>query len=368
MQKDIPRIAFLLGSTSSNGGIERVTSIIADKLTEKELAKVYAIGYQPRKNEQVYKWNERVTFYDLLTNWESMKTGIFKAIPRLRKFLNHNNIDVLVVCGHRFCSLGGLSSLGIPTRMIYWSHSSFNGEVVAFKKMNEHFGAIRSDVVLSLTKADEHNYRKKTAAKKVVQIYNPIDEKLLLNETPYNPNTKKIISVGRLDDPKNFESYLLEVAKIVLMKNPEYTWHIYGKGSLESKIRENIQKLGLEGKVILEGNVNNLYELYSNFSIMVMTSSYEGFPMTLLEGMSKKLPLISFDIQTGPNEIIKDNKNGFLIPSFDTKLMAEKLEQLIHNEDLRIEFSETNKSLIKKFKLDTIISQWISLIEMLNFT
>ena len=50
---------------------------------------------------------------------------------------------------------------------------------------------------------------------------------------------------------------------------------------------------------------------------MVMTSSYEGFPMTLLEGMKMALPLVSFDVPTGPNEIIKDGINGFLIPPFN---------------------------------------------------
>lgn len=361
----MPRVAFLLGITSSNGGIERTTSILANNLTDRGLAKVFAIGFQPRTNEQVYKWKEQVSFFDLLTKKESMKTGIFKAIPRLRKILNKNDIDVLVVCGHRFCALGGLATLVSKTKMIYWSHSSFYGEVVAFKKINEHFGALRANAVVSLTKTDEINYRKKTVAKKVVQIYNPIDNKLLLENIPYNPNTKRIISVGRLDNPKNFESHLLEVAKIVLAKNTEYTWHIYGKGSLEEVIRENISKLGLEGKVILEGNVNNLYEHYSNYSIMVMTSSYEGFPMTLLEGMAKKLPLVSFDIQTGPNEIIQDNQNGFLIPPFDITLMAQKLEELIHNQDLRIMFSKAHETKIKEFKFDTIITQWVALIKEL---
>ena len=81
--------------------------------------------------------------------------------------------------------------------------------------------------------------------------------------------------------------------------------------------------------------------------------------------LAKKLPLVSFDIQTGPNEIIENNVNGFLIPSFDLNLMAQKLEELINNQDMRIVFSKANKALIEEFKLDTIISQWFSLIKTL---
>lgn len=363
MPKNIPRIGFLLGSTSSNGGIERVASIIANNFTLNQIGVIHAIGFQPRGNEQVYKWDDNVSFYDLLSKSESMKTGIFKAIPRLREYLRKKQIDILVVCGHRFCALGGLATLGISTKMIYWSHSSYYGEKVAFKTMNEQFGALLSNAVISLTKADEKNYIEKTMAKKVVQIYNPIDEKLLLNDTVYNANSRKIISVGRLDHPKNFESHLLNVAKIVLTNNPEYIWHIYGKGSLEDEINQNIHKLGLTGRVILKGNVNDLYDLYSNYSLMVMTSSYEGFPMTLIEGMSKKLPLVSFDIQTGPNEIIMHGVSGFLIPDFDINKMSESIESLIHNQNKRINFSKAAASQIDKFRIEVIINKWKELID-----
>ncbi len=363
MSSNLPNIAFLLGSTCSSGGIERVTSLLASTFADKGIAQTHAVAFQPRDREQVYEWSDKITFFELMTERKSMKTGIFKAVPRLRRYLNKNNIDLLIVCGHLMCPLGGFSIIGTNTKMIYWSHSSYFGEVNRFKRMNEHIGAICSKVVISLTKADKLNYRKKTLAKNVTQIYNPIDKNLFLKSSPYNPNTNKIISVGRLDHPKNFESYLLEVAKLVLSKNPEYTWHIYGKGSLEAVIKENIDKLGLSGRVILEGNVSDLYEQYSNYSIMVMTSSYEGFPMSLLEGMVNKLPLVSFDIQTGPNEIIQNDLNGFLIDPFDIEDMADKINLLIESPTKRIAFSKANLHYLEKFKIQVIMNKWMELIE-----
>ncbi|MBD0778834.1 glycosyltransferase [Maribacter sp. ANRC-HE7] len=365
MNRNLPNIAFLLGSTCSHGGIERVTSLLASTFAEKAIAEIHAVAFQPRDREQVYEWSEKVTFFELMKERKSMKSGIFKAVPKLRKYLKNNSIDILIVCGHLCCPLGGFSVLGTNTKMIYWSHSSYYGEVNHFKRINEHIGAICSKVVISLTKADKLNYRKKTLAKKVTQIYNPIDENLFLKSSPYNPNTNKIISVGRLDHPKNFESYLLEVAQMVLSKNPEYTWHIYGKGSLHDLIKENIDKLGLTGKVILEGNVTDLYEQYSKYSLMVMTSSYEGFPMSLLEGMVNKLPLVSFDIQTGPNEIIQNDKSGFLIVPYDRPNMAKKIQELIDCQDLRINFSRASEILINQYKMDTVLKKWTKLLNNL---
>ena len=59
----------------------------------------------------------------------------------------------------------------------------------------------------------------------------------------------------------------------------------------------------------LMGQVSDLYARYREYSMMVMTSRYEGFPMSLLEGMGNGLPLVSFDINTGPDEIIRDGEN-----------------------------------------------------------
>ncbi|MFS4469273.1 glycosyltransferase family 4 protein [Maribacter sp. 2210JD10-5] len=362
-----PNIAFLLGSTSSNGGIERVTSIIAHHLIEEKIAHIHAIGFHPRATKRYYEWNQSVSFFDLLSEKKTMKSGILEARKRLRQYLRENNIDILISCGHIYCLLGFLSTFGLKTKFIYWSHSSlFGAEKNNFKKVNEHIGALFSNTLITLTKTDEKNYRKNTFAKNVVQIYNPIDEKLLDEKIEYRKTSKKIISVGRLTYQKQFHTNLIDVANRVLKANPEFTWHIYGKGELEAEIIERIKFLGLEDRIILEGNVNNLYELYREYAMMVMTSAYEGFPMTLLEGMACKLPLISFDIPTGPNEIIVNGKNGFLIPAFDCDEMAKKTEILILDENLRTNFSETQSSMINEFQMNPIINKWKELINNLT--
>lgn len=363
---EIPKIAFLLGSTSSNGGIERVASIIADQLIIQNIAEVHALGFHPRVNKQVYKWNKNVVFLDLLAEKKSMKDGLIAAVPKLRNHLRMNKIDILISCGHIYTLLGFLGTVALRSKFVYWSHSSLiSNEVSRYKKVNEHIGALFSKLLITLTKTDETNYKRLTLANNVVQIYNPIDEELSNSDVPYNLNSKKIISVGRLNPQKRFESNLLQVASIVLKKNPEWTWHIYGKGELEPLIKKRIASFDLLDRVILKGNVTNLYDLYSDYSMMVMTSAYEGFPMSLLEGLEKKLPLVSFDIPTGPNEIIEDNFNGFLIPAFDCYQMADKINNLINDKNLRIQFSDNSRRVKDSFQINSIINQWKMVIKSL---
>ena len=105
---------------------------------------------------------------------------------------------------------------------------------------------------------------------------------------------------------------------------------------------------------------------YKNAAIYVMTSLQEGLPMVLLEAKSNTLPLISFDIQTGPGEIICDGVNGYLIPAYDIKAMAEKICELIEDEKKRLKFSTNAQLDIEKFSKEVIIKKWEDVINKIT--
>lgn len=78
----------------------------------------------------------------------------------------------------------------------------------------------------------------------------------------------------------------------------------------------------------------------------------------LLEAMACGLPMISFDVMTGPSEIIEHNKNGFLIPPYDCEEMMCKMEKLMDDERLRALFSEKTEQNLEKFSYECILGQW----------
>ncbi|MEB8347238.1 glycosyltransferase family 4 protein [Flavobacteriaceae bacterium KMM 6898] len=358
-------IAFLLGRVSEKGGISRVASIISKELLDsKTYNKIHIISYHPKEKSE-YGWSNKLVFHDLLNKRLPMKKGFIKGTFNLIKVLKINKIDVLIVAGHNVGPLAVVSSWFSKTKIVYWSHSSYKASTNSrFRLLNEKFTAIFCKCIVSLTKTDEKNYKKETLAQRVVQIYNPIDPVLVLSNHEYKLKSKAIISVGRLTHQKNF-LLLVEVAKIVLEKHKTYCWHIYGSGEEENEIQKKISMNNLEGRLKLMGQSNNLYNLYPNYSIMVMTSRYEGFPMTLIEGMACKLPLVSFDIPTGPNEIIRDSENGFLIEPFNIIEMANSINKLIENPKMRLAFSNENENFSNEFSIQSIKDKWITLINKL---
>ena len=219
------------------------------------------------------------------------------------------------------------------------------------------FGIKRSDLNVVLTKRALKVFSEKYGSKNTIQIYNPIDDNLIKNVGKYKSTSHKIISVGRLSYQKNFEA-AIDVASIVLKNHPDWTWDIYGKGDEKDKLQTLIDERGLSNQMFLCGQVTDLYERYNDYSIMVMTSRYEGFPMSLLEALGNGLPIVSFDVPTGPDEIIEDGINGFLIKPFEIESMASKMSVLMDNEKNRTDFSSSAINKSKDFSQREILNEW----------
>ena len=111
------------------------------------------------------------------------------------------------------------------------------------------------------------------------------------------------------------------------------------------------------------GNRSDLYTLYGEYAFCVMTSRYEGFPMTLLEASSNRLPLVAFDVPTGPDEIINDGINGYLVPADNDQLMKERIESLMEDASLRRAMSEEAYKTSEAFDTERILPKWRSLLK-----
>ena len=143
-----------------------------------------------------------------------------------------------------------------------------------------------------------------------------------------------------------------------MKKYPDWSWDIYGEGEERIALEEKIRRYNLQEKLTLKGQVHNIYELYHQYSMIVMTSRYEGFPMVLLEAAACGLPMVSFDIQTGPSEIIKNGVNGYLCNKNSNSEMINNIISLIGSEENRKEFSYNSKKTAESFSVDSICEQW----------
>ena len=120
---------------------------------------------------------------------------------------------------------------------------------------------------------------------------------------------------------------------------------------------------GLEKNVILKGLTNHMEKCYQNHAMYVLTSYREGLPLVLIEAKANALPLVSFDVISGPREIISHGEDGILIPPYDTEKMAEEIYELLEKPEKRLRLSENSQNNLELFSKETILSQWKALIQ-----
>lgn len=361
-------ICFLKLDMTLKGGSERIASLLMNELIKKKDNKIYSISISKKNYQCAYRLDEKIEEIYLTSDGRRQRYKYFKIVYKFRKILRDNKIDLILCIGMAGATVGILSKMGLNVKIICCEHSNLlnfcdNGYQ---QKLAQWLSAKFADKVITLTEKDTLNYKKKfnIIPKRIEYIYNFIDDKLLNTKSNYNIESKKIMSVGRLAKVKGFDR-LIEIAKIVFTdkRTLEWEWHIYGEGSEREGLERLIKKYNLENKVILKGNVENIYELYKEYSFYVMTSYFEGLPMVLLEAKANSLPIISFDINTGPSEIIRNNIDGYLIEGENIHIMSKKILELIIKKEIRLKFSLNAKENIYKFNKEEILKKWIQILE-----
>ena len=155
---------------------------------------------------------------------------------------------------------------------------------------------------------------------------------------------------------------LVEIWSMVEKNHPQWELVIVGDGTERPLVEEAVRKHNLQ-RVRLIGKTPDVSEYYKDSRIFVFTSAFEGFGLVLIEGLCFGLPEVSFDCPCGPDEIIEDGKNGFVIKDFNKALFAQKLAELMENERMQEEFSHRSKELSRKYLPENILPQWEALFE-----
>ena len=178
-------------------------------------------------------------------------------------------------------------------------------------------------------------------------------------------HAKRIITIGRYAYQKGYDM-LLRVWAEIEKKYPDWQLAIYGMGDQDS-LWNQMRELGIDAdSCLLNGPVNDVIKEYQNSSVFVLPSRFEGFGLVIIEAMSCGVPVVAFNCPMGPDEIISDGEDGFLVPVGDIRALAEKLQTLMQNQELRMKFSETAYRNSGRYRIDKISNQWIQLFTQLS--
>lgn len=358
------------------GGVENAVATLANLLCQKydvEILSVYRLynepvydldsrikvtyisNVKPNKKEMMYylkKKNFSMLFKGL---GASAKTGYVKYI-KTANYLRKLDTDVIISTRtvHNFLVSKFVSK---DIKKIAWEHNHHNDNKKYIKTLVA--SCKRMNYFVPVSKELSEFYRD-YLGNKVFYIPNCLDK---MPSKLSKLDNKNLISVGRLSKEKGFDD-LLRLFKKVSIKHPDWKLNIIGDGMEKNNLLELASELKLGDKVVFHGYQNKDYinEQLLNSSIFVMTSHTESFGLVLIEAMSHGIPCLSYTSAQGANEIIDDEKNGYLISDRNEQEMIEKIDLLIENEKLRKKLGKEARNKSKEYSGEVVLEKWSKLI------
>lgn len=352
------KVLFLAGNLNNAGGTERVGTLIANKLSE--------IGYDVTLasvsggDKPFFPQAEGVKNIPIATASRRILYNTPKIIYKIRKLLYSEKFDVIITIESMAILFTLPATLGLPVKHICWEHFNFKSDLGKVgRRFARQLAARFCDSVVTLTDRDKQYWLDGTKHKnQITAISNPCPFERQYNN--YNKNSKVVLAVGRLAVQKGFD-YLLRAWVKVAEAEPDWQLKIVGEGEEREVLTQFIIDNNLGASVELVGNTDNVAQYYEQAAIFCLSSRFEGFPMVLLETLAFGLPVVSFNCDTGPAEMLNDT-GSVLIEPCDINALALGLIELINNDDLREEISLKSKVKVIKYQESEIIKHWDALL------
>ncbi len=204
---------------------------------------------------------------------------------------------------------------------------------------------------------------------KVTHIYNAVDPPLAaqaaaLYGTPAltaEKTGRDLYAIGRLTYQKGFDR-LLDAFALCLPQRPDLRLHLVGEGPLHDALQQQAYTLGIADRVTFHDFTRDIAAVYRRATLVVMSSHYEAFGNVIVEAMAFGTPVVAFDCDFGPSEIIIDGVNGFLVPQNDIPGLAQAiLRALAHPWD-----TDAIVATAQRFSEERAIQHYVNLINRLT--
>ena len=372
------KIVYCIHSVSNSGGMESVICNKVNYLIEKCGHEVYILTLEQKNRPIFFPFSDKVKFIDLGINYcDASNNVLLKCISvyfknrryckRLTEILKDLRADIVISLYHHEMSF--ITKIRDGSAKILEFHFSKYYNIYNYQKLNpyrwlywlkliyEERKIERFDSFVVLTNEDRRLWGNKN---NIRVIPNACWNKINIRE---NARKNVIVAVGRICHQKGFD-LLLEIWEKIAAQHTDWVLELWGGGDKEAMLNR-IKKKGIEHSFLLCGVTKDLELIYSNKAFLVSTSRYEGMPMVLLEAISFGLPVISFEYECGPRDIITDGVDGILVKNGDVDLFVKAMGILMNDAELRTTMGCNALNKYKKFLPTPIMEQWNNLFDEL---
>lgn len=342
----------------ARGGLERSTALLSRMLTNAG----YDVQIVIFNNGVDYEYKGKLHNLALAENERPTLLAKWKRIKAFKKIISENQFDYIIDARCRSNPITELLYLFYPyikERKIYVVHSS---KIDSYFTRNDFVAKMmirNCKMIVCVSEGIKQRIFSKYQNENLVVIYNPA-EKMQEGISPHAGDLpqKYILYLGRISEKVKNLRLLIDSYNASSLRGKSVKLLIVGDGNDKEETKQYIAQNGLQDHVIMQPFTPNVYRYLQKALFLVLTSYYEGFPMTLIEALSAGTPLVSVDCDYGPREIITNGYNGLLVENHNIRKLSEAMNRMIDDRELYTRCKANAQKSVLHLDPGNIIRQW----------
>ena len=175
-----------------------------------------------------------------------------------------------------------------------------------------------------------------------------------------NKQAGLLVAVARLEPQKRLDHAIRAFAQAA-SRVPDARFDIYGTGSEANSLKSLVGELNMTEKIWFHGFTDHPIEMFAGASATVLSSLFEGFPLVLNEAMGVGTPVVAYDINYGPAEVIRHDVDGLLVPPGDIGGLADAMVRVLGDPDYATKLGERASEVTERFSASRWQSEWMEL-------
>ena len=317
--------------TMGLGGTENVVLQLCEILSEK-VNKIVICSSGGVHEEKLEKYGiKHYTIPDIASKRPKDMLGCYK---RIKSVIKEEQITV-VHSHHRMAAF--YAELTAPKNVIKIAnaHNTFQDKrkLTRFAYRNTKLIAVGEMVKKNLTDYFEIPVGQVNVIHNAVKAFDENIKPIEILKDEHAKGKVLIGNIGRLSEQKGME-YFLDAAAITIKIHPEAFFIIVGDGELKAQLEEKATQLDLQENVLFLGYRSDIQNVMSQLDFVVLSSLWEGLPLTPIEAFSVGKTVIGTSVDGTP-EIIRNDVDGYLVEVRNSAQLAEKMNYLIDNPEIK---------------------------------
>jgi glycosyltransferase involved in cell wall biosynthesis len=270
----------------------------------------------------------------------------FSIIRKIRKIIKEEKIDL--VHTHLFTAnlWGRLAAILMNKTIIVTEHNTDYWKNWLHKFIDKFLEKFTNKIItVSDGVSSFYQEYENIPRNKIKTIYNGIDLRKFSNSKHFSKKARIIGMIARLNEQKNYRNFL-NAAYIINKQDTNINFLIVGEGPLKEDLEKYAQRLGKNIKFL--GQRKDIPEIIKGIDIFVLSSDYEGLPLTILEAMAASKSVVATNVGGIP-EAVEDGKTGILVPPKNPDALANAIMKLLKNPRLRKQMGEAGRKRAEKY-------------------